>query len=281
MALKIYFLTSEIIPFAETDHLAHFSKHVPIRIQKHGCDIRLTTPKYGFISERKYILREVIRLREIECEYGGEMVMASAKSAFVPQTRVQVYFVEHPKWFQPLNPLLYKSRNGRPFSDNDDRFGFFSKTALNMLTHLFWSPDVILCNNWQSSFVPILYKSLFADKSFYKGIKIVQLIHSIDNYAEVPIATYERAGVPLPDRLHLNGEATNSLVVASEYADLVIAVDGPEKKISEELFTHSDFKSVTGTLNKKLETVSIGEFTPEGYSTAADRINDILKERFT
>ncbi len=127
MQLKTYFLTSEISPFSVTGFLSHFSKSIPIYLQQKDQDIRITSPKYGFISERKYILREVIRLREIECEIDGEMIKSSAKSAFIPKTRVQVYFMEHPDWFQPLTPLLYKSRNGRILSDNADRFGFFSK----------------------------------------------------------------------------------------------------------------------------------------------------------
>ncbi|MEE9166079.1 MAG: glycogen/starch synthase [Candidatus Neomarinimicrobiota bacterium] len=279
MPLKLYFLTSEIIPFAETGPLAHFSKYVPIRLQGHEHDIRLTAPKYGFISERKYILREVIRLREIECEMGDEIIMASAKSAFIPQTRVQVYFMEHPSWFQPLNPLLYKSRNGRPLPDNDDRFGFFGKTALNMLTHLFWSPNVILCNDWQSSFIPILYKQLYKDQDFYRNIKTVQIIHSLNDYSAVSRATYDKLGVSLPSELE--GEEVNSLAIASDSADMVIAVDGPERKISKELSKHADFKAAYESIEKKLETVTHDDTSEESYRSAADHINDLLQDRFS
>lgn len=280
MSMKIYFLTSEIIPFAETGTLAHFSKHVPIRIQEHGCDIRLTAPKYGFISERKYILREVIRLREIECEFDNGIIMASAKSAFIPKTRVQVYFMEHPEWFQPLNPLLYKSRNGRPFSDNDDRYGFFGKTALNMLTHLFWSPDIILCNNWQSAFVPILYKSLYMNDKFYKDIKTVLLIHSLEDYAKVSKATYEKLGVTIPDHLNQEGDTVNSLVVASEFADLIITIDDSNSAMSKELPQHSDFSKSFPSIKNKLETVNISENSVSGYHDVADKIYELLQDTF-
>lgn len=279
MGLKTYFLTSEIIPFAETGLLAHFSKYVPIRLQEHEHDIRLTAPKYGFISERKYILREVIRLREIECEMGGEVITASAKSAFIPPTRVQVYFMEHPVWFQPLTPLLYKSRNGRPLPDNDDRFGFFGKTALNMLTHLFWSPDIIICNGWQSAFIPILYKQLYEHLEFYENIKTVQIIHAVDDYSRVSRSTYQKLGVTLPEELE--GEKVNSLVIASNSADLVIAVDGPESKVSKELSRDPDFKTSYANIEKKLETVSHKENSQESYTVAADEIHTILLDHFS
>ena len=278
MPLKIYFLTSEIIPFAETGPLAHFSKFIPIRLQEHEYDIRLTAPKYGFISERKYILREVIRLREIECEMGGETIIASAKSAFIPQTRVQVYFMEHPVLFQTLSPLLYKSRNGRPLPDNDVRFGFFGKTALSMLTHLFWSPDVILCNSWQSVYIPILYQQIYADKEFYRNIKTVQIIHDLNGYHQVSPSIYEKLGVSLPD--DIQGDKINSLIVACHFADLIIVLDTPQKKVSKELSQKSEFKSSYSWLEKKLVRVMIKDVTPDEYSISADEIHKILQDHF-
>ena len=60
-----YILTTEIVPFANVTSLAMFSTRVPLALQEKGHDIRTIIPKYGYVSERKYILREVIRLREI------------------------------------------------------------------------------------------------------------------------------------------------------------------------------------------------------------------------
>ena len=71
MSKKIYFSTTEIIPFANVSNLAEFSTFVPYKLQDLGHDIRTVLPKYGFISERKYILREVIRLREIPFQFSA------------------------------------------------------------------------------------------------------------------------------------------------------------------------------------------------------------------
>ena len=59
-------------------------------------------PKYGFISERKYILREVIRLKEILFDFDGSNYKCSAKSAFLPKSRLQVYFLENKEQFDDL-----------------------------------------------------------------------------------------------------------------------------------------------------------------------------------
>ena len=110
MSLKLFYLTTEIDPFASTSHLGKYSVHIPYALQNLEHDIRIMIPKYGFVSERKYILREVIRLREILFEFNGEDVMTSAKSAFIPKTRVQVYFLENAELFKDLTTLLYKQR---------------------------------------------------------------------------------------------------------------------------------------------------------------------------
>ena len=71
--LKLYYLAAEVAPFSETYQLASFSRKFTNRLHlKTNIDIRVSQPKYGFISERKYILREVIRLKDIPIIFNGE-----------------------------------------------------------------------------------------------------------------------------------------------------------------------------------------------------------------
>ena len=66
MSHKICYLSSEITPFASAYSLGKFSRKITsLYHEDPDLDIRLMMPKYGFISERKYILREVIRLKNI------------------------------------------------------------------------------------------------------------------------------------------------------------------------------------------------------------------------
>ena len=48
--------------------------------------------------------------------------------------------VQDDEYFKPLPELLYKARNGRVFKDNDERFAFFARVALDTLKKLFWAP---------------------------------------------------------------------------------------------------------------------------------------------
>ena len=108
--LKVFYLCSELMPFSETYSLASFSKRLTsVLHEKDNYDIRLMKPKYGFISERKYILREVIRLKDMEIEFDNAERLMNIKSAFIPETRVQVYFLQDDEYYKPLPQLLYKA----------------------------------------------------------------------------------------------------------------------------------------------------------------------------
>ena len=271
--MKIYFLASEIIPFSQNSFLASFCRSVPIKLQQHGHDIRLTSPKYGFISERKYTLREVIRLREIASEINGETEIASAKSAFIPKTRVQVYFMEHSEWFQPLTTLLYKAKNGRPLPDNDDRFAFYSKIALEMLVNLFWAPDIIVCNDWQSSYVPLLYKQLFADQDFYKDIKTVVLIHSLDEYSKFEVDAYKKSGLDL-EKILGRKKKINAFEIAAAFADAVVVLDDEKKKLSQKIMKLDAFKKA----KKKVTLIQGADAENPDHQQLAASLNETLQK---
>tara|TARA_B100002052_G_scaffold290798_1_gene309899 strand:+ start:1396 stop:2226 length:831 start_codon:yes stop_codon:yes gene_type:complete len=241
MSKKIYFSTTEIIPFANVSGLAEFSTSVPLHLQELGHDIRTILPKYGFISERKYILREVIRLREIPFEFCGEEEIASAKSAFIPKTRVQVYFLENEYWFKPLTNLLYKSKNGRVLIDNSERYAYYSKAVISTLPHLFWVPDIFVCNGWQSALIPTIYKSEYEGiNEFYHDIKTVLVIHDLDEYSTANKSELLNFGIKIP--ANIKGNKINLYDVAIYSADAVLIIDKPGSKISSKLLKKTAFK---------------------------------------
>ena len=264
MSKKIYFSTTEIIPFANVSSIAEFSTNVPLHLQELGHDIRTILPKYGFISERKYILREVIRLREIPFEFCGEEEIASAKSAFIPKTRVQVYFLENEYWFKPLTNLLYKSKNGRVLIDNTERYVYYSKAVISTLPHLFWVPDIFVCNGWQSALIPTIYKNEYEGiNEFYNDIKTVLVIHDLDEYSTAIKSELLNFGIEIPSKL--KGGKLNLYDIACYSADAIMIVDKPGAKISSKLLKKTAFKDNKNKLTifdqKDIEDVDYNSVT--------------------
>ena len=273
MSKKIYFSTTEIIPFANVSSIAGFSTNIPTKLQELGHDIRTILPKYGFISERKYILREVIRLREIPFEFCGTEAIASAKSAFIPKTRVQVYFLEDEYWFKPLTNLLYKSKNGRVLTDNSKRYAYYSKAVISTLPHLFWAPDIFVCNGWQSALIPNIYKEHYEGiNEFYNDIKTVLVIHDLDEYSAIEKSELLEMGINVHP--NIKGNKLNIYDVASYSADAILIIDRPGKKISTKLLNKNAFKD-----NKKKVTIFDDKGTEEiDYSPVTKSLDQIISD---
>ena len=230
--LKLYYLSAEVAPFSETYELASFSRKITSKLHdKDDLDIRVSQPKYGYVSERKYILREVIRLKDIPVIFNEEKHVINMKSCFIPETRVQVYFVENNPLYKILPDLIYKARNGRIFSDIDEKFAFFALSAIDTLTSLFWAPDIFICNDWQTSFVPILLRERFKQEEFYSNMKSVYIIHSINDYRKYSKHTYDMLGLTPGE----SGELVDNHICAIENADLTIAMNYESSNLMENM----------------------------------------------
>ena len=273
MPKKLYFITTEIIPFANVTSLADFSTKIPLLLQENGHDIRTIIPKYGYVSERKYILREVIRLREIPFQFKGEDQIASAKSAFIPKTRVQVYFLEDKYWFKPLSNLVYKSKNGRVLADNAERYSYYSKAVLSTLPHLFWSPDIFICNGWQSAMIPGLFKKYFEGiNQFYKKIQTILVIHDLNDYSKIKRKDLQELEVPIHESI--KGDTLNIYDVASFDANHIIIIDKPGHIISKKLL------KLTGiSANKeKISVIKYNDDETPDYMKIAEQMDQIIKK---
>jgi len=272
MPKKLFYVTTEMKPFASASPLGDVSVNVPIKLQELQHEIRTIVPKYGFISERKYILREVIRLREIPVQFDGEQIMTSAKSAFIPKSRVQIYFLEHQEWFKPIASLLYKSKNGRILHDNDQRAAFFSTSVLATFPHLFWSPDVILCNGWQSALIPALYKQKYEGQELYKNIKTVQLIHWIDDYPKFNRSAYGMVDLSIPKAL--DKEIINVYSLSAEHSDAIIVLNQPGSDILKK------FLKIDGIAKykSKIATIDIDYSESPDFAKLANQINDVIEK---
>ena len=153
--LKVLYISTEVSPFAKTGGLADVSESLPKELKESAHDIRIFMPKYGSINERKYVLREVIRLKDIQVPVGNKIVIANVKSSFLPNSKVQIYFIGNKEYFNRTGYYVDPKTN-KDWKDNAERFVFLSRAALEILKKLHWQPDIIHCNDWQTALIPYL-----------------------------------------------------------------------------------------------------------------------------
>lgn len=184
--LKIYHISKRVSPFTPASTEGDFISKTSRIFNENKVDVRVFLPRYGYISERKFILREVIRLKDIEIEIAGKKYLSCVKSAFIPDSRVQVYFNVFPEFYrdisrqvtsnymEPKNPNVYKA------------FLTYAFTALNTLERLYWQPDIILCYGWHTTMVPILIKGMLKNHDWFKKSRIVTVLSRDEPFYAFP-----------------------------------------------------------------------------------------------
>lgn len=191
--LKIFYVAPEVYPFAMTGDLALVANSYPKYIKNLGHDIRVMMPKYKAVNERKYVLREVIRLQGLKIKLADEIHTAKSKSAFLPNSKVQIYFLDNKKYFD-RNGLYFGADSNILYDDTAERFIFFAIGCLETLKLLYWQPDIIHCNDWQAALIPMLLKTLYKDDSFFKNTKTLLTVYNVNNIGEFSNTSFKSIG---------------------------------------------------------------------------------------
>jgi starch synthase len=174
--IKILYVASEINPFLNTSEVAEFVRRLPQAMQERGMEIRILVPRFGLINERKNRLHEVVRLSGINISVGDEEKPLVIKVASIPNAKLQVYFIDNEDYFQRKSVFFDKEKNF--FADNDERAIFFCKGVIETVKKLGWSPDVIHCNDWMTSLIPLYVKTTYKNDPIFKHSKTVFTIYN-------------------------------------------------------------------------------------------------------
>ena len=250
-SLKICFVSSEVSPFAKTGGLADVAAALPAALKNMEQDVRLMMPKYRMINDRKYVLRDVIRLREVHVELGGKVRTASGKTAFLPNTKVHVYFLFIPELFDRKG-IYQDPATGKDFEDNAERFAYFSKAVVETLKLLYWQPDIIHCNEWQTALIPYYLKTVYADEEFFQGTKTVLTLHNLAYQGIFPLELAPQLGIEEKEAqpggaFELNGQL-NLLKGGILYADAITTVS---ERYAQEITTAEFGFGLEGVLKQR------------------------------
>ena len=99
MAKKVLFINQEISPYVPESELSIMGRDLPNKMQEAGYEIRTFMPKWGNINERRGQLHEVIRLSGMNLIIDDTDHPLIIKVASIPQTRLQVYFIDNDDYF--------------------------------------------------------------------------------------------------------------------------------------------------------------------------------------
>ena len=175
---RVLFVSSEMSPFLETSPLATIARMLPQVLQEQENEIRILVPRFGVINERRNRLHEVVRLSGINISIDDNDNPLIIKVASVPNTKMQVYFLDNEDFFH--RKAVFNDENGKFFEDNDERTIFFCKGVMETVKKLGWAPDIIHCQGWMTSLIPLYLKTIYKDEPVFRDAKVVYSVYHED-----------------------------------------------------------------------------------------------------
>ncbi len=248
---KVLFVSQEIFPFLPSNQISDISRKLPQKTQESGKEIRVFMPKFGCINERRHQLHEVIRLSGMNLIVDDNDHPLIIKVASIPAGRMQVYFIDNEEYFQ--RKAVHGSKDEAFFSDNDERAMFFCKGVLETVKKLGWTPDIIHCQGWMASFMPLYLKKVYHNDPHFSDSKVVfsafgeQLDEKLDEKLTNKLSF---DGIESDDINGLDQPNIEQLYqLGMEYSDAVVL--GDEK--ANDTFAEFCEKNEKQTINPSLE----------------------------
>lgn len=259
--LRILYVSSEINPFLKTSEVAEFVRKLPQDMQERGMEIRILVPRFGLINERKNRLHEVVRLSGINIPIGEEEKPLIIKVASIPNAKLQVYFIDNEDYFHRKSTFFDKEE--KFYDDNDERAIFFCKGVIETVKKLGWAPDIVHCNDWITSLIPMYLKTTYKNDPLFKNTKTVFNIYNNyfsakfnDNLIEkVKMVDIDEEALSLLKSSDLDG----FIKVGMKYSDAIIKAEETYSESLDNLF--SEFEK-----EKKINAIESNNVSESYYN---------------
>jgi starch synthase len=242
--LRVALVTPEAAPFARSGELAEFCAALPRYLASQGIMVSLILPKYS--TPQIASLGAAAVGPELAVPLNGERVKASVFRA--EQRGHEIYLIDNPKYF--LRENIYGTPTGN-YLDNDERFVFFSRAALEFLRRGRPPIDVLHCHNWPTALIPVFLRSHYRDDPVLKSVASVLTLHNTAFQGEFPAESLALTELSWnffdPRQISLNGKL-NFLQAGAVYADLINTVSLAFEK---ELLSRRRGSELGGILRKR------------------------------
>ena len=167
--MKILFVASEAAPFIRTGGLGDVAGALPKSFLKLGHDARVVIPFYK--EEIKSAFRDTLRfVNSTTVELGWRKQYCGVYEAVFDG--ITYYFVD--------NEYYFKRKGLYGHFDDAERFAFFSKAVLEVMSVVDFFPDILHANDWHTAMAPVFLDVNYRTDERYKNIKSVFTIHNIE-----------------------------------------------------------------------------------------------------
>lgn len=285
-------IASEIAPLAKTGGLADVLSGLSTTLCEFGHTVKVVIPYYPQIRNSSAIKQESDI--EVVLEMGGRTIKSGVVRISFSES-CEILCLDCDELYG--RPGIYVDEaTKKDYPDNDLRFGFFSKAALELARAIKFKPHVIHAHDWQAGLTVAL--KYFAKNDYFKKAATVFTIHNLAYQGLFPKESMELFGLPdqafdqdsgvaLFDQVSLLkaglAYADAITTVSEKYAmeiqteELGFAMDGFIKARAEKLTGITNGVDYS-EWNPKTDRFIAGNYSAKDLSGKAECKKDLLEE---
>lgn len=247
--MKIVIATSEAVPYIQTGGLGDVAGNLAVEFSNVGHEVILFLPFYKAIREKSEVFSIAIEKISIQM---GDAVLDCVVWLHQPHKNLRIYFIEYDQYFnrEPIYDDGYHA-----YFDNGARFAFFSKACLDILIHLAFKPNIILCNDWQTALVTYYVKCWGWKNNFFKNTASILAIHNISYQGQTDLSFSKYIGLNWMQVRQDEFEAYNALNLLKGgffYADQITTVS---PSYAQEIMSEPGGYGLSPYLNRRRDDV--------------------------
>lgn len=184
--MRILHISSEAAPFAKAGGLGDVVSGLALAVKRLGHEVEIFLPKYDSI-DLSYLKNLKAETESFDVEESGQKYPCVIWTAEYNGLKVWLLQAHH--------PAQYFERKGiYGFQDDNDRFLFFCKAALEYLAKTKKQLDVIHLHDWPTALIALLYKETYKNLGMATK-KIVFTIHNLEYQGRCSIFNLTKIGL--------------------------------------------------------------------------------------
>lgn len=189
-ALNIVMIASECVPYVKTGGLADVVGALPKALKALGHNVKIILPKYSMVDTKKHGLNRFLKSMKVWMGEGQEEGCA-VDVAFLEED-IPVYFIENWSFFgrDGIYNDTYKD-----YSDNPQRFAFFTRAALQLCVDASFETDIIHAHDWHTALAPAYLKTWRWKGTSLEKTASVFTIHNIQYQGNFPKKCWPYTGI--------------------------------------------------------------------------------------
>ncbi len=191
--LSVLMVSAEAHPLAKVGGLADVMGALPKALAKRGHNVRIALPFYKTVKDTGISVSRMKGIDVLDVAMGDVAIPAEIWVGKLPGTKVEVLLVGNDDFFD-RDGIYTDPKTGEAYSDNAERFIFFSRAVFMLINLLKHRPNLIHCHDHQTGFIPAWIRYAPGQSGLPEDVRTVFTIHNLAYQGSYPKEVGYKAG---------------------------------------------------------------------------------------